>query len=298
MKPARKREMVDHVRVAWQVSIRRACCALPVDRSTYHYRSKRAGQAPLSKRIKEIAETRVRYGYRRIHVLLQREGWPVNVKRVYRLYREQGLQLRNKSPRRRVKAKLRDDRSPATAPNQIWAMDFVHDQLFDGRKIRILTIVDTFTRLAPAIAVRPSYRGIDVVATLDRVTTELGYPKTIRVDNVLTRQSRGKTRQRISLRRREPVASCRNKNQVASTMQGCALNHSKPRIRGNVAVLTVLKTRYATKWKARTLSTGSQGELRPHGSIRAKSFHLAPADQRTAGNRLRSERLRARRVPS
>jgi putative transposase len=144
MRPARKREMVDHVRVAWRVSIRRACHAVPVDRSTYHYRSKRAGQAPLSRRIKEIAETRVRYGYRRIHVLLRREGWPVNVKRVCRLYREQGLQLRNKSPKRRVKAQLRADRSQATAPNQIWAMDFVHDQLFDGRKIRILTIVDTF----------------------------------------------------------------------------------------------------------------------------------------------------------
>ncbi len=91
--------------------------------------------------------------------------------------------MRNKSPRRRVKAKLREDRSPALAPNQIWAMDFVHDQLFDGRKIRILTIVDTFTRLAPAIDVRPSYRGVDVVATLDRVTAELGYPKTIRLDN-------------------------------------------------------------------------------------------------------------------
>ena len=104
MKPARKREMVDRVRTVWRVSIRRACRAVPVDRSTYHYRSKRAGQAPLVKRIREIAETRVRYGYRRIHVLLRREGWPVNAKRVCRLYREQGLQLRNKSPKRRVKA--------------------------------------------------------------------------------------------------------------------------------------------------------------------------------------------------
>jgi len=168
MRPARKREMVDHVRAAWRVSIRRACRAVPVDRSTCHYRSRRAGQAPLSKRIKEIAQTRVRYGYRRIHVLLRREGWPVNVKRVCRLYREQGLQLRNKSPKRRVKAQLRADRSQATAPNQIWAMDFVHDQLFDGRKIRILTVVDTFTRLAPAIDARLSYRGADVVATLEQ----------------------------------------------------------------------------------------------------------------------------------
>ena len=183
MRPARKRQMVDHVRGVWRVSIRRACRALPVDRSTYHYRSKRTGQAPLSKRIKEIAETRVRYGYRRIHVLLQREGWPVNVKRVCRLYREQGLQLRNKSPKRRVKAKLRSDRQVAVQPNDVWAMDFVHDQLFDGRKIRVLTIVDTFTRLSPAIDVRQNYRGIDVVATLDRVMCEIGRPKTIRLDN-------------------------------------------------------------------------------------------------------------------
>lgn len=85
MKPARQREMVDHARTVWQVSIRRACRDLPVERSTYHYRSRRVGQAPLTKRIKEIAESRVRYGYRRIHVLFHREGWPVNVKRVCRL---------------------------------------------------------------------------------------------------------------------------------------------------------------------------------------------------------------------
>ncbi len=166
MRPARKRQMVDEVRAVWQVSIRRACGALPVDRSTYHYRSKRTGQAILMKRIKEIAETRVRYGYRRIHVLLRREGWLVNAKRVCRLYREMGLQLRNKSPKRRVKAQLREDRSPATAPNQVWAMDFVHDQLFDGRKIRVLTVVDTFTRLSPAIEVRQQFRGSEVVETL------------------------------------------------------------------------------------------------------------------------------------
>src|SRR5262249_50484048 len=131
----------------------------------------------------EIAETRVGYGYGRMHVLLRREGWLVNTKRVCRLYRQMGLQLRNKSPKRRVKAQLRDDRAPATAPNQVWAMDFFHDQLFDGRKIRILTIVDTFTRLAPAIDVRPQFRSGDVVDTLERVTREVGCPKTIWVDN-------------------------------------------------------------------------------------------------------------------
>src|SRR5215475_6744463 len=132
MKPVRKRQLVDHARATWQVSIRRACRALPVHRSTYHYRSRRAGQAHLSKRIRQIAATRVRYGYRRIHVLLRREGWQVNPKRVYRLYREIGLQLRNKTPKRRVQAKLREDRQSATRPNETWAMDFVHDQLVTG----------------------------------------------------------------------------------------------------------------------------------------------------------------------
>ena len=103
------------------MSIRRACRVLRTDPSTYHYKGKRASQAGLTRRIKEIAETRVRYGYRRIHVLLQREGWTVNAKRIYRLYKGLGLQLRNKTPKRRVKAKLRDDRRPAVQANETWA---------------------------------------------------------------------------------------------------------------------------------------------------------------------------------
>ena len=173
MKPVRKRQLVDHARATWQVSIRRACRALPVHRSTYHYRSRRAGQAHLSKRIREIAATRVRYGYRRIHVLLRREGWQVNPKRVYRLYREMGLQLRNKTPKRRVKAKLREDRQSATRPNETWAMDFVHDQLVTGRKLRVLTIIDTFSRFSPAIEPRFNFRGPDVVEILEEAAGKL-----------------------------------------------------------------------------------------------------------------------------
>ena len=107
----------------------------------------------------------------------------VNEKRVRRLYNELGLQLRNKTPKRRVKAKLREDRSDPTHTNQVWAMDFVHDQLATGRKLRILTIVDTYSRFSPATDPRFSYRGEDVVQTLERVCREVGYPKTIRVDN-------------------------------------------------------------------------------------------------------------------
>lgn len=106
----------------------------------------------------------------------------MNAKKVYRLYTEMGLQLRNKTPKRRVKAKLRDDRTSATRTNQVWAMDFVHDQLATGRKIRILTIVDTFSRFSPAVDPRFSYRGEDVVQTLERICAKAGYPQSIRVD--------------------------------------------------------------------------------------------------------------------
>jgi putative transposase len=174
--------LVDEVRDTWKVSIRRACRVLRTETSTYHYKGRRRSQARLIKRIKEIAETRVRYGYRRIHVLLRREGFAVNAKRVYRLYKELGLQLRNKTPKRRVKAKLRDDRRPAMRANETWAMDFVHDQLATGRKIRVLTIVDTFTRFVPAIEPRFGFRAADVVEVLERVGRQVGLPKVIRVD--------------------------------------------------------------------------------------------------------------------
>ena len=161
----------------WGVSIRRACRGLGFDTSTYHYKSRRTDQAAVGTRIKEICETRVRYGYRRVHVLLRREGWGINIKKVYRIYSELGLQLRNKTPKRRVKAKLRDDRAEAVGPNEVWAMDFVHDQLATGKKLRVLTIVDTFSRFLPVLDPRFSYRGEDVVATLERVCRAIGYPE-------------------------------------------------------------------------------------------------------------------------
>lgn len=93
-----------------------------------------------------------------------------------------GLQLRNKTPKRRVEAKLWGDRRPATRSNETWAMDFVHDQLATGRKLRVLTIADTFTRFSPATEVRFNFRGTDVVDVLERVGRELGFPSAIRVD--------------------------------------------------------------------------------------------------------------------
>lgn len=109
MTPARGREMVDFVRTVFRVSIRRACRAMLAPRSTYHYRSRRPEQAALRKRIREVAEARVRYGYRRIWIVLRREGWPINAKRVYRLYKLEVLTMRHKPPRRWVTADICED---------------------------------------------------------------------------------------------------------------------------------------------------------------------------------------------
>ena len=140
------------------MSIRRACRVLEMDTSSYHYRSRRPDKAGLEAWIKATCHTRVRYGYRRIHVLLQRESWQINVKKTRRIYNDLGLQLMNKTPKSRVKAKLREDRCEASRPKEAWTMDFVHDQLATGRKIRILTVVNTFSRYSPMIDPRFTYR--------------------------------------------------------------------------------------------------------------------------------------------
>lgn len=114
---------------------------------------------------------------------LRREGREVNHKKTHRIYRELGLLLRNKTPKRPRKAKLREDRRNPAVANKTWAMDFVHDQLAPGRKLRVLMIVDAFSQFCSAVDPRFSHRGEDVVRTLDAVCAEIGHPKTIRVDN-------------------------------------------------------------------------------------------------------------------
>jgi putative transposase len=110
--------LVDEMRSDWSASIRRACAVIRFDPTTYRYRSPRSGQAALEQRIREICQTRVRFGYRRVHVLLLREGWFINMKKTRRIYNELGLQLRNKHPKRRVKAELREDRQEAVGPKR------------------------------------------------------------------------------------------------------------------------------------------------------------------------------------
>jgi putative transposase len=155
----------------------------------------------LRERIKDIAATRVRYGYRRIHVLLRREGWQVNHKRVRRLYREEGLNLRAKRPRRHVTAARRLERAEITAPNQVWSMDFVSDALFNGKRLRALTVVDAFTRQCLAIEVDQGIRGDQVVRVMERLKFQRGTaPAKLRVDNVLCSEGIRATGQKISVR--------------------------------------------------------------------------------------------------
>ena len=149
----------------------------------YRYQSRARDSSLLLMRIKEISAARVHYGYRRVHVLLQREGFKDNHKRVYRLYREEGLSLRFKRPKRNKSARLRQPKHHVTAINQIWSMDFVADALFDGRRLRALTVVDNYTRESLAIEVGQNLKGEDVVNTLNCIAAKRGLPAIIKVDN-------------------------------------------------------------------------------------------------------------------
>jgi putative transposase len=133
--------------------------------------------------MEEIASTRVRYGLRRIYVLLRREGWQVNHKRVYRLYRQAGFNLRRKRPRQRKDAAHRLERVVLTAPNQCWSMGFVADDLFDGRRFRALTVVDNFTKESLAIEVDGQLKGENVVSVMERLKHQRGLPQRIQADN-------------------------------------------------------------------------------------------------------------------
>ena len=175
--------MVHYLVAEWCLAERRACGLASLSRSTVRYRPRRSGDQELRERLRDLAGERRRFGYRRLHVLLRREGHEVNHKRVYRLYREEGLTVR----KRRCKRVSRAERVPLQAPagpNQLWTSDFVHDALFWGRKIRMLTVEDAFTREALAIEVDTSLSGVRVARVLDRVTEERGaVPQVLVLDN-------------------------------------------------------------------------------------------------------------------
>ena len=126
------------------MSTRQACEVIQLARRSYYYKSTADPQNALRVRLRDLAASRFQYGYRRLHVLLRREGWKINAKRVYRLYCEEGLGLRIKRPRRHRSAVPRNTLPEVTGPNQIWSMDFVSDEVGWGHRFRVLTLVDHY----------------------------------------------------------------------------------------------------------------------------------------------------------
>ncbi|ANP88251.1 integrase (plasmid) [Rhizobium leguminosarum] len=180
--PAAKRKAVAHLMSHHEMSERRACKAIGFCRMTVRYETRRDDDHELRERMKALAHERRRFGYRRIHVLLRREGHLVNHKRLFRLYREEKLTVRKRGGRKRAIG----TRAPMLVPmvaNDRWSLDFVSDQFTDGRRLRILTVVDDCTRECLALVADTSLSGLRVARELDRIIEERGKPRMIVSDN-------------------------------------------------------------------------------------------------------------------
>ena len=183
MKPRVQRELGRWAQAAYQISERRAARLMKLVRSSQRYESRRDPQEGLRRKLKDLAATYVRYGYRRLTVLLRRGGWRVNAKRIYRLYREEGLIVRTKH-RKKMARRQRVPAPMAPRPNQRWSMDFVSDKLSDGRPYRILTGVDQFTRECVLLVADRPMSGEKVIAALDEaILGSSGRPESITCDN-------------------------------------------------------------------------------------------------------------------
>ncbi len=182
MKPTAWRHAVGFLLADFKMSERRACRVLGVCRATAQYRSRRESPALLVARMRELASERPRFGYRRLHVLLRREGITVNHKRVYRLYRAEGLAVRQKH-RKRLASAQRTVLPPPAAPNERWSMDFVSDQLVNGTRLRAFNVVDDFTRECLAIEVDTSIPGLRATRVLERIGETRPLPKYLICDN-------------------------------------------------------------------------------------------------------------------
>lgn len=176
LKPARRRELAQWMREQFAVSVSQACRFALLRRSTWYRRRRAKDQTPLRRRIRELALARPRFGYQRIHVMFRREGWMINRKRVHRLYRLEGLQVRMRVRRRERLSLQRGPVPQPTAANQQWSMDFVHDQLLDGRRFRVLTVIDQWSR--ESVSVEPGFAltGQSVADILDGVARNRPLP--------------------------------------------------------------------------------------------------------------------------
>ena len=180
--PSAKREAASHLRKEFDASERRACRLVGLSRTTCRYRRVRHEIPGLRERLLGLAAERPRYGYPRLTTLLRREGYVVNHKRIYRMYREEGLQVRKKR-RKQVARAPRERRPDPTRPHERWSMDFVSDSLMDGRTLRVLTVVDDYSRMCVALEADLSLPGERVTRTLDRAGARYGWPESIVCDN-------------------------------------------------------------------------------------------------------------------
>jgi putative transposase len=182
VRPAQQRAAVAFVQERFGLSQRRACRLVSAVRSTVRYQGRPRDDHPLRIRLAELAAQRLRFGYRRLHVLLRREGIRVNHKRIERLYREAGLAVRRRT--RKSMTRVLRGRPPAPeAANEQWALDFLHDTVASGRTIRLLSVLDVFTREALALEVDTSLAGSKVVRVLDRLADERPLPTQLVLDN-------------------------------------------------------------------------------------------------------------------
>jgi len=180
--PQAEREAVHVVREEVRLSERHACGLIGMHRGSWRYRPRERDDVALRTRLRELGAQRVRFGYRRLHVLLRRAGWAVNHKRVYRLYREEGLAMRRRK-RKRFRGEARVPLALPKTANEVWTMDYTHDELASGRKFRTLNLMDGYTREALAIEVDTSLPGLRVVRVLERLRGWRGTPAAIQVDN-------------------------------------------------------------------------------------------------------------------
>jgi putative transposase len=182
VRPAAKREAVTHLRNVLQMSERRACTLVAADRKMIRYRSKRPPETELRARLRDLANQRRRFGYRRLFILLRDQGEPSGVNRIYRLYREEGLTVRKRKARRRAVG----TRTPILVEAKVnarWSLDFVHDQFALGRRYRILNIVDDVTRECLAAIPDTSISGKRVARELTAIMNARGKPGMVVSDN-------------------------------------------------------------------------------------------------------------------
>jgi putative transposase len=258
----RRRAIARELLAAYRVSARRACGLVGCHRATFYYRAKPQDPAPLRMRLRELAAVRPRFGYRRLYILLRREGWRVNHKRIYRLYGEEQLAVRTKRRKKRA-SHLRVVLPRPTRSNEQWCMDFMADRLEDGRRIRILTVEDVFTRECLAVEIDTSLPSARVVRVLERPARERAAPAVITVDNgsEFYAPTAGRTARAFGLSSRGPESPWTIRSSRAS-MAACATSIST----------SSCSSRWMTR--SRNFWSGNETTMRPDRTARWGTFPL------------------------